>query len=115
MPLEFKPRRLSETNIQAEIYRQCKANGIECFLEYRSYWNGIRGCRFDAVIVKDGMITTIIEVKSVRPHRLEQRRESWKVSKQHKRYSQFGLPVYLVRCMDDVPPLISSLKTVGGI
>lgn len=62
--MEFKPRKLSEATLQAEFYHQCRLQGIECFLEYRAFWNGKSGSRFDAVIIKDNQIKAIVELKS---------------------------------------------------
>ena len=50
--MEFKlPKRISEANIQAEFYKQCKENNINVYLEYKH-----EKCRFDAVIHNENEI-----------------------------------------------------------
>jgi hypothetical protein len=90
----FLPQR-AEANLQAEFYHQCKLRSIPVFLEYRSIWNEMRGCRFDAVIHHRSRIIAIVEIKAptLYPQR---RRRLWGKTKQAAKYRSFGLPVFLL-------------------
>jgi ubiquinone/menaquinone biosynthesis C-methylase UbiE len=101
--MRFIPRKVSEANVQAEFYRVCKEAGITCFLEYLSSWNGTPGCRFDCVIVQNGLIKAIIEVKS---------RKRVKEPKKMKKYRIFGVPVLLVEGYESIAP---TMRTLGKI
>lgn len=95
------PRKISSANIQAEFYRRALANGWECYLEHRH-----QGCRFDAIIVKDGLVRFIIEAKKprLRPRKVP------KKLKQIERYEEFGVPVLLVATMSDLEAAISFIQ-----
>ena len=110
--MKFKHGRLPEANIQAELYSECKKNGIRCYLEYKSSRNGIKGCKFDAVITVGDEIIAIIEVKSVSPHNRESRAASWRQGKQYLKYKQFGLPIIRVSGFSEIPGAIEQIKTL---
>jgi Holliday junction resolvase-like predicted endonuclease len=93
------PRYLPEANIQAEIYRQCKALQIECYLEYRHL-----NCRFDVVIVKENKIVGIIEVK--KGHHQTTKK---KLKAQKEKYAIFGMPLHVCFCSGDIP---FTMKTI---
>lgn len=101
--MKFKPNsRLSEANIQAEIYHQCKMYHIKCYLEYKHEHS-----RFDVVIVWKDEIVCIIECKSYKTDK------SGKTNtKQHAKYSQYSLPVFLVTRLEQVPQLISDIQAL---
>lgn len=105
--MEFKPKKTSEANIQAEFYKQCVEAGLQCFLEYKQRGQaGQRGCRFDAVIHKEGQIIAIIEVKNpMRPSKYD-----WSKTNQYKRYHSYGIPVFLIKGMADIPGTIAKLR-----
>ena len=60
--IPFKPAKLSEANIQAEIYHQLKLLEIPCILEYV-----INNSRFDIIVLdnKKENILLIIECKRI--------------------------------------------------
>lgn len=107
----FTPGRFKEANVQAEFYHQCVNNGINCYLEYRSAWNGLSGCRFDAVIHNHVEILAIVECKSIaNSYRRKLRKQNWLSSSQYKKYSKFGVPIYLITCVEEIPEVINILK-----
>lgn len=110
-PVEFKPKRLSEANVQAEFYMACRRAGMGCFLEYSARWMNPPGRgRFDAVIHKAGEILAIVECKSTR--KAKERHIKFPASRQFARYQEAGLPVFLVACMAEIGPTIAELRRV---
>ena len=90
----IRPNRLHEANVQAEVYRQLRNNDIKCCLEYRIHcpkYNCI--VRADIVIIRDGLITAIIECKS----RKSDKKPNYS-GRQYKKYKSIGIPV--IYCMD---------------
>ncbi len=91
------PPRLSEANIQAEFYRQCKDIGLDVYLEYKH-----EGSRFDE-------IKFIIEIKSYKTQRAPKRN-----TKQIKRYESYKVPVLMITRMEMIPVaidyIISNIK-----
>jgi hypothetical protein len=97
----IKPKHFAEANTQAEIYRQCKEQSIECYLEH-TYKN----CRFDIVIVKGGSVVGIVEVKQA--HHVATKK---RLKKQREKYLSFGVPVHVCFCLGDVP---YTMKTINA-
>ena len=94
------PKRLPEANILAEFYCQCKAAGLNCFLEHT-----YRGSRFDAVIIKDDFIVAIVEVKSysnTRPPNTE--------TKQFEKYRRFGVPLFWITRLSQVSEVVKGIQ-----
>lgn len=110
--MKFKPKR-AEANVQAEFYGECKKSRIQCYLEYRSYWNGLRLGRWDAVIVKNDLIVAIVEVKGKK--KTERERADWYDSKKGKLYCSSGVPVFLLCGMDEVGKTIQAILEMGGL
>lgn len=99
--LEFQePKRLPEANILAEFYCQCKASGVHCVLEY-TYAHS----RLDAVIVKDGLIVAIVEVKSYSNDRPPNTK-----TKQFEKYRRFGVPLFWITRVNQVPKVVSEIQ-----
>jgi len=94
-------RKMNSANIQAELYRRCYMAGLECILEHRHDKS-----RFDAIIVKDGEIKVIIEVKN---HRRDYGEKSIN-TKQLQKYRSYGVPVMLIRGMSDLDNSIKWLS-----
>ena len=84
MKFNLTSKRISEANIQAEVYHRLRLAGITCYLEYK-YQN----CRFDMVIVKGDEIILIVEFKS----RIKQIGKINTKGKQYQKYTAFGVPV----------------------
>lgn len=110
--MRFQPRKaLSEAMVQAEFYNACKEAGLGCFLEYRSKWNGMQECRFDAVIHDGVEILAIAEIKS---YRRPEKAYLWYGRKQAAKYGQYGVPLFLISSLDDIQPTISGiLRNLG--
>jgi len=100
--VKFAPRRISSANVQAEFYRQCMNAGIKCHLEYR-----VDNCRFDAVIVHNDEIVFIIEAKNYKPNPQRPR-----AVKQLEKYSQYGIPVILLKDFSSIEPAILKIREV---
>lgn len=81
--------RISEANIQAEFYKQCKDSGLSVYLEYK-----LGKSRFDAVIYNEttNRILYIIEIKSYK----DINRVPNIHSKQLFKYSQYDVPIILI-------------------
>lgn len=111
---EFKePRKIPEANIQAECYRQLTNKGIKCYLEYAIQGNrkaGVRGARFDMIILKENTIVAIVEFKS----RFIENADINRPSKQLKRYESYGLPVILCCHMTKIPETIRKIEELVG-
>lgn len=95
------PSRLSEANIQAEFYRQCKDAGINIYLEYK-YQN----CIFDAVIYNNDEIEHIIEFKSYKTTKKPKIN-----TKQLKKYSSFGIHIILITRMESISFVVDFLSS----
>ena len=99
--LEFQePKRFPEANILAEFYCQCKASGLHCVLEYTYYHS-----RFDAIIVKDGLIVAVVEVKSYSNDRAPNTN-----TKQFEKYRRFGVPLFWITRFNQVPKVVSEIQ-----
>jgi len=105
--MKFKVgKRISEANIQAEIYHRLKQEKIYSYLEYK-YEN----CRFDIVVpdLKKEKVLVIIEVKS-KIRTSPTRRKT----KQQLKYERFGVPVLYCNSMEDVASVIDKVKSLIG-
>ncbi len=102
---EFK-KRLPEANIQAEIYSRLRAIDIQCCLEYKIWINSLQASsRADIVIIRDGYIIAIIEVKS--------RKVGSKPNKngrQYQKYEAIGIPFIYCMCSEDIDSVISWVR-----
>lgn len=99
------PKKLPESNIQAEFYLRCKQEGINCLLEYR-----VKGSRFDAIIYKGEEIICIIEVKNLSKSSLKRRLDGKRQYKQIERYKQYGIPVICIWDASFIEPAIAEVK-----
>lgn len=98
--MKFKlPHRISEANIQAELYKQAKEAGLNIYLEYK-----FERSIFDAVIYDGDHIQYIIEVKSYIT--LKKPKHD---TKQIQKYEVFNIPVLLVTRMESVKDIISEI------
>lgn len=101
----IKPRRLPEANIQAEVYRQLRNQGIKCCLEYRIYIESMNcHIRADVVIIQDGDIIAIIECKS-----RKEDGEPNKSGRQYKKYKELGIPFIYCMTFKQVPKIINKI------
>lgn len=94
-------KRISEANIQAEFYRKCLENKLNCYLEYK-----YDKCRFDAVLYhkynKD--IYAIVEIKSYI------KKQSPNLNtKQLEKYSQYNIPIYVIGRIEDIDSTIEKI------
>lgn len=96
-----RKRKVSTATIQAEFYHQCRLKGIYCVLEYTH-----KNMRFDAVIIKNSYITHIVEVKNYR----RANNETFKRTKQFKKYATVGVPILLVDHWNSVKNIIERVQ-----
>lgn len=97
-------KRISEANIQAEVYHRLKLLEIYCELEYV-----IDDCRFD-IIITDKLkekILLIIECKNY-----EHTISINMVGNQIKKYSRFGIPIMAIVNETKIEPAIEIIKDV---
>jgi hypothetical protein len=88
------PKRIHESNIQAEVYRRLRNAGIKCFLEYPVYCPKFNSSiRVDVIIIKDNEIKLFIECKS-----RKRNKEPYKKGQQYLKYKSLNMP--LIYCMD---------------
>jgi len=82
----YKPKKLREANIQAELYRQLTNIGIKCYLEYPIYKEGCGKLRIDCVVLdnKENEILAAIEVRSYKDIYV-------KVNKKTKRMMRYNI------------------------
>ena len=97
----FKETKISEAQIQAECYRRLRNLGIEVYLEYKH-----RNCRFDLVVVENGEIVVIVEIKNHQRHYDPAR--TFK-TKQFKKYSSLGIPLVYCLSWDELEKTISQI------
>lgn len=97
----IRPNKMPEANIQAEIYRLCRNEGINICLEYT-----FNNCRFDAVIIKNGEIIAIVETKS----RKKVNHKRLLKTKQLLKYLSFGIPVILCASWNEIESAFYKIK-----
>lgn len=87
--MKYKKKRLHEDNLRNELCTRCRQEGIRVVLEY---WH--KDSRFDAVIIREGEVLAIIEVKNwARPQALRTKQNP---TEQIKKYRKYGLPVLIL-------------------
>lgn len=102
--------KLSEANVQAELYMALKCEGIQCELEYKIRRPNERGARLDVIIIKDGKIPAIIEVKN---HLVpEKTKAEWHTKSQYKRYSRYGVPVLICPAMEYIADVVAQVQAI---
>ena len=93
MKLEIKRKKITEANIQAEFYHQCRLLKIPCYLEFK-----FGNSRFDAVIYrpKTYEILIIIEVKNyIKPKKEYNTLQFYK-------YKKYNLPIIVINNVDSI-------------
>lgn len=92
--------RITEANIVAEFYHQCRVAGITCYLEYV-----LDHCRLDAVIVQGEKIVAIVEVKSYsadRPINMD--------TKQFGKYLSFRVPIFWITRFSQIRRVVGEIQ-----
>lgn len=107
--LEYKkPDYVKEIVIQTELYKACKDSNLVCDLEYIAFSSKEeKQCVLDLVVVENYQIIAIVEVKD--------QKDSISVvenSEQLKRYKQFGVPIFILYSIYDIPHLVKKLVTI---
>ena len=100
--LVCEPTHCTEFEVQAVIWAGLRSLGINARGEVKCKFAGRAQVRFDIAVFQDGELAGLIECKRAE----KQCDSSWEETRQGKRYSQFGVPVRLVRGMDDATKLL---------
>lgn len=97
------PTRISEANIQAEFYHQCKLATVKCYLEYT-----LDNCRFDAIIYNESNeIVFIVEFKSYKTFKPE-----ITSTKQIEKYKKHGIQIIMISRIEHVFDVVKKIKHV---
>lgn len=88
-----------EAAIQAELYVACKKAQLWCALEYLH-----EDCRFDLAVVEHNQVIAIIEVKTPAADSYSIER-----STQIIKYRKYGIPVFILYSVYDIPYLVKRL------
>jgi dephospho-CoA kinase len=98
------PNRITEANIQAEIYRRLYIENIPCYLEYKHEHS-----KFDIVILNQSKTTiiAIIEIKSKIKNI-----NIISCKKQFDKYSRYGLPLIYCNNCSQINNTIESIKDI---
>lgn len=107
------PQMDSEFEIQAYLFAKLKAAGFDVRGEVQVHGMfGLRkakaSCRFDIVIYENGVATLIIEVKA----RVVNHKSTVDDTRQGKRYTTFGVPVWFVYGMSDAEKALDEIRTL---
>ena len=106
--MEFKVKyRVSDANIQAEVYHRLRNICIPCYLEYK-YENS----RFDMVILDKTMknIIAIVEFKFYRY--VSSLKRDYRITKQYKKYSKYNLPLLYCRHKTEINRVINDIVRI---
>ena len=103
MKFTRKRNRISEANIQAELYNRLRLLGIKCYLEYAH-----ENFRFDMVILNKDDIIGIVEIKS----RTRNIGIVNKNTRQYRKYHSYGLPVIYCTNMSEINKSIERIKAL---
>lgn len=104
MKFNLTSQRISEANIQAEVYHRLRLAGIICYLEYKH-----QNCRFDMVIIKGDVIVLIVEFKSRIRHigRINTK------GKQYQKYTAFDVPVIYCTNKSEIDDTVRVIKRIA--
>jgi len=108
--LEYrKPDHTKEAVIQAELYAACKKARLSCDLEYWIPSQEDKQSEVpDLVVIENHQIIAIVEVK-IYP---QYGRLITYSKDQIKRYKQFGIPVFILYSIYDIPYLVKKLVSI---
>jgi hypothetical protein len=99
---------VKEAVIQSKLYESCEKAGLVCDLQYVVFLDGKKEkCVLDLVVIENYQIIAIVEVKDQ-----EDNPDRIRDSKQLKRYKQFGVPVFILYSIYDIPHLIKRLVKI---
>jgi len=101
-------RRVSEANIQAELYLLCRNNGISILLEVT-----FESCRFDALIFHENKAVAIVEIKSYGRARMKKDPINGGFFHGNKRqkvkYLKHGLPLFVIPSKERIFPVFEEI------
>lgn len=107
------PEKISEAEIQAELWHRLKAMNIDARLQVNQRIGG-RNPRLDIVIFKDYIAICIIECKSWSKSYIRNRKyQQAKNTKQILKYKQyFNLPVLICGCTNAIAPVSKIVESI---
>lgn len=94
---------ISEANIQAEFYHQCRLLGVPCVLEFITPVGRHDACIFSPDFTH---LRAIVECKNNRCGMFNP------ASRQYQRYKSLGVPIYDLCSMDKALELAALIKTI---
>lgn len=100
MELKLKRKRISEANIQAEFYHQCRTLSIPCYLEYKQDTSRFDAVIYDPITLK---ILIIIEIKNSKKSKVNEE------TKQFNKYKKFNIPIMVIRNSNDIKEAIVNI------
>lgn len=89
----------NEVYLQIEFYNECLRAGLESYLEYK-----YEDCRFDCIVVRNGQIIVVIEIKTKGQFRNKENEE-----RQIQKYSQFNVPLFIIDKKTDILTVIKKI------
>ena len=101
-----EPTHETEFEIQAELWSGLRRLGFNARGEVRCQFAGRAQVRFDVAVFDGGALVGVIECK----REGKQAGSDWSATRQGARYSQFGVPIRLVRGMGDVRALLADAE-----
>lgn len=108
------PRRQSEFEIQAYLFSELKAMGLDVRGEVRAG----RESRFDLVVFEERVPKIIVEVKTRKlpknPTTFRAKERTRRREEQLSRYDKYGLPVHLIEGMRQAGEFIQRMKQGEG-
>ncbi len=101
-----KPERKHEDNLKVELFVTCKHEGIKLELEY-----GYKNCRFDGVVVRQGRILAIVEIKNWTIQQAMKNKRD--LPEQLKKYRKFGIPVLVLWSFNGIYRAMERIKELA--
>ena len=100
--IEISNIKLTEAQIGAEFYHQCKLLNIGVYMEHVH-----ENCRFDAVLIKNNKIILIVEFKN-----RSLGKELWinKEGRQFRKYSKYGVDIMYITNFSQIKEQVKIAK-----
>ena len=104
--LVSEPSCFSEFEVQAYLWTELRQLGINVRGEVKCQFSGRAQVRFDLAVFDGGRLVGVIECK----REGKQMGSDWRSTRQGARYAQFGVPVRLVKGMEEAKAVLADAK-----
>lgn len=101
-----EPTHTTEFEVQAYLWSSLRALGYNARGEVKCRFKNRAQVRFDIAVFEGGKLSGLIEVKRAE----KQANTDWTGTRQGIRYGQFGVPVRLVKGMEDAARVIADAE-----